>query len=157
MLLCSCNVSCPPETPPDSYFAENISLGDLAFEPGGNYTIMVNANSTGNVNITFVAGVTSYLACVDDMEIWSDNSSPREYFVDVVSEESSFCDHFCSYNVTDAGNATIIVEIFNLSCGTDCTPRYRNVEHTVPLGSDFVSGGNYTVVVNNVTENFVAE
>lgn len=153
MLLCSCNLSCPPKTPPDSYMAENIPVSDLVFQPGENYTVVVNHN----VTINFIAGVTTYLAPIDNIEIWGDNSSPRQYFVDVVSEESSFCDHFHSYNVTDAGNTTIIVEIFNLSCGTDCTPRYRNVEHTVPLGSDFVTGGNYTVVVNNLTENFVAE
>jgi hypothetical protein len=152
MLDCSCNLSCPPNRPPDSYVAQNVSFSKMMFQPGESYTVKVN-----NVTITFVAGgVTIYLAPIWDIEIWADNSLPPQYFVDVMSEELSFCDHFDSYNVTRAGNTTIIVEIFNVMCGTDCTPKYRNVAHTIPLGSDFVTGGNYTVVVNNVTETFVA-
>jgi len=150
-------VSCPPDSPPDSYVAQNISLNHyVVFYPGKVYTVTVNHNVT--MNITFVAGsvVTIYLAHIQDIEIWADNSSPTQYFVDVVSEEHSFCDHFDSYNVTRAGNTTIMVEVFNLMCSTNCTLRYRNVEHTIPLGSDFVTGGNYTVAVNNMTEIFVA-
>ena len=117
-----------------------------------NYTVEVN-----DVTVTFVAGVTIYLAPIHDIGIWADNSSPSQYFVDVVSGEPSICDHFNSYNVTRASNTTVIVEIFNLRCGTGCPAVYSYVENTIPLGSDFVSGGNYTVVVNNVTETFVAQ
>jgi hypothetical protein len=157
ILNCTCNLSCPPDRPPDSYVTWNISLNHyVVFYPGETYTITVNHNET--MNITFVAdsAVTTYLAPIQDIEIWADNSSPPQYFVGVVSEEHSFCDHFDSYNVTPAGNTTITVEIFNLMCSTNCTLRCRNVEHTIPLGSDFVTGGNYTVVVNNMTETFVA-
>jgi hypothetical protein len=108
------------------------------------------------VTLTFVAGIMIYLAPIHDVEIWANNSSPRQYFADVMSGEPSICDHFNSYNVTRTSNTTIIADIFNLSCGTGCPDEYSYVENTIPLGSDFVSGGNYTVVVNNVTETFVA-
>ena len=34
---------------------------------------------------------------------------------------------------------------------------YRTVETVIPLGSEFESGEAYTVVVNDVTETFVAQ
>jgi len=133
----------------DRYATQSISIGNLI--PGVNYTVEVN-----EVTITFVAGVMICLAPIHDVEIWADNSSPTQYFVDVVSGEPSICDHFNSYNVTRASNTTILIDVFNLRCGTGCPAVYSYVENTIPLGSDFVSGGNYTVVVNNMTETFVA-
>jgi hypothetical protein len=144
------NRTCHPECPVDRYATYNISLG-CSFVPGVNYTVKVN-----DVTLTFVAGIMIYLAPIHDVEIWANNSSPRQYFADVMSGEPSICDHFNSYNVTRTSNTTIIADIFNLSCGTGCPDEYSYVENTIPLGSDFVSGGNYTVVVNNVTETFVA-
>ena len=148
-------VTCYPDCPADRYATHNISIlhevGDY-FVSGENYTIKVN-----DVTVTFVAGVMICLAPIHDIEIWADNSSPSQYFVDVVSGEPSICDHFNSYNVTRACNTTIIVDIFNLNCGTGCPDEYSYVENTIPLGSDFVTGGNYTVVVNNMTKTFVAQ
>jgi hypothetical protein len=125
------------------------------FVPGGNYTIEIN-----DVTVNFVAGVTMiYRAVIVDTEIWTDGSLPPEYFVDVWAEAPSICDQFDSYNVTQAGNTTIVVDIFNRRCCTGCPERdeyYLNPWHTIPLGSDFVSGVNYTVEVNDVTETFIA-
>jgi hypothetical protein len=148
-------VTCYPDCPVDRYATHNISIlhevGQY-FVSGVNYTIKVN-----DLTITFVAGVMTYPAPIHDIEIWADNSSPSQYFADVVSGEPSICDHFNSYNVTRASNTTIIVDISNLNCGTGCPVEYSYVENTIPLGSDFVSGGNYTVMVNDVTETFVAQ
>lgn len=125
------------------------------FVPGGNYTIEIN-----DVTVNFVAGVTMiYRAVIVDTEIWTDGSVPSEYFVDVWAEAPSICDQFDSYNVTRAGNTTIVVNIFNRRCCTGCPERdeyYLNPWHTIPLGSDFVAGANYTVEINDVTETFVA-
>ena len=101
-------------------------------------------------------GCVKYLAPIEDIDIRVAESLPPQYFLHVVSGEPSTCDKFDSYNVTRAGNTTR-VEIFNLRCGMFCGFVYSYVEHTIPLGSDFVPGGNYTVMVNNVTETFVAE
>jgi hypothetical protein len=146
------NSTCYPYDPIDRYATHNISLGSN-FVPGINYTVDINR---GDVTINFVAGVMFYLAPIHDIEVWADESSPSQYFVDVVSGETSICDHFASCNVTRAGNTTIIVEVLNRMCGTGCPVVYSYVENTISLGSDFVAGGNYTVIVNNVTETFVA-
>jgi hypothetical protein len=150
----NCGIACADEYS----FAENTIPLSSDFVPGGNYTVEVN-----NMTVTFVAGVIMiYPAPIVDVEIWVDGSSPPQYFVDVVSEEPTTCDHFDSYNVTRAGNTTILVEVFNRRCCTGCPDgwywdEYRYVEHTIPLGSDFVPGGNYTVEANDVTETFVAQ
>jgi len=105
---------------------------------------------------TGCTGYRRYLAPIHDVEIWADESSPPQYFVDVVSGEPNSCVKFDSYDVPRAGNA-IRVEIFNIEyVGGSCAEIYSYVDHTIPLGSDFVTGVNYTVEVNNVTETFVA-
>ena len=97
------------------------------------------------------------LAPIRDIDIWADESLPPQYFLHVVSGEPSSCDHFDSYSMTRAGN-TIRVEVFNLrSVGGPCAEVYTYVEHTIPLGSDFVPGVTYTVEVNDVTETFAAQ
>jgi hypothetical protein len=107
----------------------------------------------------FAAGCTRYrryLAPIHDVEIWADNSSLPEYFADVVSGEPNSCVRFDNYTVTRAGN-TIRVEILNIEyLGGSCAEIYSYVDHTIPLGSDFAFGVNYTVEVNDVTETFVA-
>ena len=95
-------------------------------------------------------------ADIVDVRIWADNSSPQEYFLYVVSGERTTCEHFAVFTVEHASNTTIIVEIFNRECPTEgCAEEYTEVEHNIPLGSDFVVGVNYTVEVNDVTETFV--
>jgi len=137
------------------YVEHTFPLGS-DFVPGGNYTVEIN-----DVTVNFVPGIImTYPAPILDIEIWTDGSSPRQYFVDVLSEEPSMCDHFDSYEVVYAGNTTIIVIIFNRRCCTGCPDQdeYYHFDpwHTIPLGSDFVTEVNYTVDVNDVTETFVA-
>ena len=147
----NCGLACAEEY---STTEHNIPLGS-DFVPGVNYTVEIN-----DVNVNFVAGVVMiYPAPILNIEIYAAESLPPQYFVDVLSEEPTICDHFDSYNVTRAGNTTIIVDIFNRRCCTGCPDRdeyYLNPWHTIPLGSDFVPGVNYTVEVNDVTQTFVA-
>jgi len=141
------------------YVEHTFPLGS-DFVPGGNYTVEVN-----DVTVNFVHGVLgTYRAVILDMEIWTDESLPPEYFVNVWVKEPSICDKFDSYNVMRAGNTTIIVDVFNRRCCTGCPDpdpaeygawRYWDWHFDIPLGSDFVSGVNYTVEVNDVTETFV--
>lgn len=96
------------------------------------------------------------LAPIRDIDIWADNCSLPQYFLYVVSAETDGCQKFESYNVTRIDN-TIWVEIFNRkSIGTGCPDVYTESEHTIPLGSNFVLGANYTVEINGVTINLVA-
>ena len=142
------------------YVEHTFPLGS-DFVPGGNYTVEIN-----DVTVNFVPGVIMiYRATILHVEIWADGSLPTEYFVDVWVKETSICDKFDSYNVTRAGNTTITVDIFNRRSCTGCPDpdpaeygdmRYWDWHFDVPLGSDFVTGVNYTVEVNDVTETFVA-
>jgi hypothetical protein len=97
------------------------------------------------------------LAPVHGIDIWADNSSPRQYFADVASGVCHTCGYFDSYSVARAGN-TVQIKIFNLySIGREpLLGPYVVVEHTIPLGTDFVPGVNYTVGANNVTVTFIA-
>ena len=105
---------------------------------------------------TGCTGYRRYMAPIHDIEIWADESSAPQYFVDVVSGEPNSCVKFDSYSVTRAGKTTR-VEIFNIEyVGGSCAEIYSYVNHTIPLGSDFVPGVNYTVEVNDVTVTFVA-
>jgi hypothetical protein len=96
------------------------------------------------------------LAPVHSVAIRADNSSPRHYYADVVSGEACG-DRFDSYSVTQDGN-TIQMKVFNLYSTTKWPQLclYVLVEHTIPLGTDFVAGVNYTVEANNVTVTFIA-
>jgi hypothetical protein len=96
------------------------------------------------------------LAPIYNVDIRADNSSPPRYFADAVIGWRSHGD----FEVSRAGD-TIQVEIFNMRW-TWHWQYYglyveAEVEQSVPLGANFVPGVNYTVVVNNVTEDFVAQ
>jgi hypothetical protein len=97
------------------------------------------------------------LAPIRDIDMWADNSSPPQYFLYFVAVQPDGCAEFDSYNMTHAGNTTIILEVFNLDCDRPCPAIESEVELTIPLGSDFVPGVNYTIKVNDVTETFVAQ
>ena len=96
------------------------------------------------------------LAPVHSVAIWADNSSPRQYYADVVSGEGCG-DRFDSYSVTQDGN-TIQMKVFNLR-STARWPGlclYGEVHHTLLLGTDYVPGVNYSIEINNVTVTFIA-
>jgi len=97
----------------------------------------------------------SYPAPIKDVAIWADESLPPNYFLDVVCSFSSWDGYTSEYEVTRVSNTTIEVEVINGTFNPNC-PVDSYIKHTIPLGSDFVPGVNYTVVVNNVTETFIA-
>jgi len=142
------------------YVEHTFPLGS-DFVPGGNYTVEIN-----DVTVNFVPGVImTYRAVIHHIAIWTNGSVPPEYFVRASMQAPSICDHLDSYNVTRAGNTTIIVDIFNRGCCMGCPAVKPDEDYnmywighgcTIPLGSDFVTGVNYTVDVNDVTETFVA-
>lgn len=97
------------------------------------------------------------LAPIEDIDIWCNNSSPREYVAYITSIESDGCHKFDSYNMTRVDSA-VQVEIFNIvSIGGACHEAQTLVEHTIALGNDFVPGVNYTIEVNDVTVTFVVD
>ena len=97
------------------------------------------------------------LAPIEDIDIWCNNSSPREYVAHITSIESDGCHKFDSYNMTRVGS-TVQVEILNIvSIGGACHEAETAVEHTIALGNDFVPGVNYTSEVNDVAVTFVVD
>lgn len=100
------------------------------------------------------------LASVHGIDIWADNSSPRQYFADVASLGHAE-NNTASYKMSHVGN-TIQIELFYLRWVNIKVERLglyirpHEVEDTIALGSDFVPGMNYAVEANNVTVTFIA-
>lgn len=99
-------------------------------------------------------------APIERVEISVAESSPPQYFVDIVSGLPNGCARFDSIETSRSGD-TIQLVVVNLvpSPGSQvaCTMIYGTVQHHVALGTDFESGRTYTVVVNDVTETFQAQ
>jgi LysM repeat protein len=97
------------------------------------------------------------LAPIEHAEILVAESFPPQYFLWVQSGLPNGCAEFDRYEVNRDAD-TIRVAVFNLEVkGVPCTEIYRTVEHTIPLGSDFEPGREYTVWVNDVSTAFVAQ
>lgn len=99
------------------------------------------------------------LAPIESVEVLIMESFPPQYMLVVVSGLPNACVSFGDYNVTRDGD-TIRVEVINsepADPGVACAEVYGMVETRIPLGIDFESGKTYTVVVNNVTETFIAQ
>ena len=93
-----------------------------------------------------------------DADIWADNSSPPQYFLNAVPLVTANCVHFDSYEVTRSSNTTVLVEVLYRRCPAEgCAEKTIEVKQTIQLGSEFVRGVNYTVEVNDVVTSFVAE
>jgi len=97
------------------------------------------------------------LAGIRGIDIWADESLPPQYLLHLVTVQFDGCHEFDSYNMMRADNTTIIVDVFNLDCPNGCPDAEFYFEVTIPLGSDFVPGVNYTIDVNDVTVTFVVD
>ena len=98
-------------------------------------------------------------APIESVEILILESFPVQYMLHIVSGLPNGCASFGGYTSVRNGD-TVQVTVTNLEPvdkSIACTEEYRTVEHNIPLGSDFVSGITYTVLVNDVTETFEAQ
>ena len=102
------------------------------------------------------------LADVHGIDIWADNSSPRQYFADVASLGHAG-NNTASHRMSHVGN-TIQIEVFYLlRINMKAAGRHNlyislhEVEDTIALGSDFVPGMNYIVEADNVIVTFIAQ
>ena len=100
------------------------------------------------------------LAPVERVEVRVAESFPPQYFVGIVSGEANSCVKFDSLDVRRDGS-TVHVQVWNLvpsdSSGLLCAQVVSTTEHNVALGTEFIQGETYTVLVNGVTETFVAQ
>ena len=101
-------------------------------------------------------------ARVERVEVSISKSVPPEYSLTVVSVlNSTSCSRFEGYEVTRS-ESTVSVTVTNLEVApgqlVPCTDDLGFVETEIALGSGFMTGESYTVVVNGeVTESFVAK
>ena len=145
----------------------NVALG-TDFEGGKTYTVIVN-----DVTETFVAqgvpgpapaepaepAMVQVAAPIDSVEVNVAESFPPQYFVVVTSVLPNGCFQFDNYELS-RNREEITITVTNLKPvdkNIACTEQLRIVESNVALGSDFESGKTYTLLVNDVTETFVAQ
>ncbi|MEE8472788.1 MAG: hypothetical protein V3S82_06450 [Dehalococcoidia bacterium] len=108
---------------------------------------------------SLVPGMVRTPAPIDSVEILILEIFPPQYNVIVVSGLPNSCASFAGYYLARSGN-TIRAEMVNWKPANPdvvCAEVYGSVETTIPLGSDFESGGTYTVEVNDLTRTFVAQ
>ena len=100
------------------------------------------------------------LAPVERVEVRVAESFPPQYFVGFVSREVNSCVRFDSLDVRRDGS-TVHVQVWNLvprdTSGLLCAQVVSTTEHNVALGTEFIQGETYRVLVNDVSETFVAQ
>ena len=140
-----------------------VNLG-ADFEPGVTYTVVVN----GQVTNAFVArdpegpAMSVAESPIRMVEIVILESFPVQYQVSVVSTLplGSKCSKFNGYDIDRRRGTEIRVTVTHLEVldqNMPCTRDLPAVTTQIPLGSDFTSGEEYTVVVNGETKTFTAQ
>ena len=104
-------------------------------------------------------GLTQAPAPIERVEVLILKSFPPQYNLVVVSGLPNSCASFGGYRL-ERDDETVRIEVVNWKPSNPdvaCAEIYRTVETTILLGSDFVPGSTYTVLVNDVTETFVTQ
>ena len=85
-------------------------------------------------------------------------SFPPQYNLRVVAGLPNGCARPAGHEISRSGS-TIRVLVYNSrpTGNVACTQAYGTYEFTVSLGSDFVSGTEYAVTVNDRSESFCAQ
>jgi len=99
-------------------------------------------------------------APIDAIDIVVRESMPPQYAVAITSGLPNGCARFAGWEIVARTEAEIVIRVTNRVPDSDevaCTMVYGTHESTVELGSDFVSGREYTVVVNGERKTFTAQ
>lgn len=99
-------------------------------------------------------------APIDNLSILVRESFPPQYAVQITSGLPSGCAQFHEAKLLGRTGNTITITVTNtLPADPEivCTAIYGTHESTVELGSDFISGQQYTVDVNGTTTTFTAQ
>ena len=99
-------------------------------------------------------------APIDAIDIVVRESMPPQYAVVITSGLPNGCARFAGWEIVARTEAEIVIRVTNRVPDSDevaCTMVYGTHTSTVELGSDFVSGREYTVVVNGVRKTFTAQ
>ena len=132
------------------------------FTSGEPYWVIVNGEVTNSFVGLDPEGGKKVVkeSSVVSVELVILESFPSQYRVKVLSTMSgSSCSQFNGYDVSRPYSSTIQVKVTYLLPAGEvmCTRDIAYAETDIPLGSDFVSKEEYTVVVNGVTETFKAQ
>ena len=98
-------------------------------------------------------------APIESVEILVMESFPAQYSVRVVSGLPNACVSFGGFYL-ERNVGTIRIQMLNWKLADPeiaCAQVYSTVPTLISLGSDFESGGTYTVEVNDATETFIAQ
>jgi hypothetical protein len=135
---------------------------DVLERPGYPDGVMIpdpNEATNGNAPCA-TTSVSLETAPIESIEIQVMKSYPPKYAVRVISGLPNSCASFGGYHVRRSGD-TIDIRILSMVTGTAesvaCAEIYGFVETSIFLGSDFESGNTYEVLVNGVSETFVAQ
>ena len=127
-------------------------------EPGRTYRVMVNDQVTTTLTVPDPElGYTSITeSLIESAEVSSLAGAAIEYELRVVSgmPKGSACSQFNGYEISRGQPDRVEVTITHHEISDPmvvCTTDFPTVETTVPLGSEFEPGVEYTVVVNSDT------
>ena len=134
-----------------------------SLEPGQTYRVIANGRITTTFTLPDPRLRHIFIAesLVESAEVVLVENVPPQYQLRVVSGlPSSGCSQFNGYEIQRREPSKIDVIITHHEVGDPlvvCTADYPIVETTIPLGSDFQPGVEYTVSVNgDVVQSFVA-
>ena len=158
----------PPSTPWAIPCAEEVVELDTVLpitaplEPGQTYRIIANGRETTTFTLPAFDLRDTFIAesPIESAEVVVAGSAPPYYELRVVSgmPPGSGCSQFNGYEVRRSESNRIDIVITHHQVADPlvaCTADYSVVETTVPLGSDFEPGVQYTVRVNSdTTESF---
>ena len=109
---------------------------------------------------TRTPGLRTVLAPIDELELIIRESFPPQYAVRIVSGIPSGCAAFKEAKLLGRTGDTFEIEVTNTEIDDPnavCTAIYGTHESIVELGSDLVSGTEYTVQVNDKSLTFTAQ
>ncbi len=99
-------------------------------------------------------------ASIDDLDLIVRESAPPQYAVRIVSGLPDGCAEFYKATLTGRTGTTIEIEVTNTVPSDQtliCTAIYGTHEEIIELGSDFDSGTDYVVKVNDEDLRFTAQ
>lgn len=148
----------------DMVEVETVVPIDAPLTPGQTYRVKVNGVVTNSFTLPEPDFRDSFinLSPIESVEVTALESAPPQYELRVVSglPKGSGCSRFNGYEVRRADPTQIEVAITHHEIAdpsTFCTTDYPIAETSIPLGSDFEPGLEYTVSVNSkVSHAFLA-
>ena len=133
-------------------------------EPGETYRVIVNGRETTTFTLPGSLHRDTFIAesPIESWEVVTPESAPPRHQLRVVSgmPRGSRCSQFNGYEIRRTEPDRIDVVITHHQVADPmviCTADFPIVETTVPLGSDFEPGIEYTVSVNSDNMSFVAQ